>query len=97
MARLRDDSARATRAAEVVKALAHPDRLRLVAALCEREASGAELAARLKLTPAQVARHLRPLLEHRLVRPEPGEGTPRYRVAEPVLHGLVACMEDCGR
>jgi DNA-binding transcriptional ArsR family regulator len=94
---LRDDSDRAARAAEIVKALAHPDRLRVAAALCAGEAGAGELAARLDLTRLQVNRHLAPLLAARLVSPSPGAGEPRYRVAEPALHGLVACMEDCSR
>jgi DNA-binding transcriptional ArsR family regulator len=94
---LRDDSDRAARAAEIVRALAHPDRLRVAAALCAGEASAAELSARLGLARARVARHLEPLLAARLVAASPGPGAPRYRVAEPALHGLVACMEDCSR
>jgi len=94
---LRDDGARAARAAEIVKALAHPERLRVAAALCAGEAGVAELSARLDLPRARVARHLAPLVAARLVAASPGSGEPRYRVAEPALHGLVACMEDCSR
>lgn len=94
---LRDDGARAARAAEIVKALAHPERLRLAAALCSGEADEAELAARLALPRGRVARHLAPLLAARLVAAAPGAAGPRYRVEEPALHGLVACMEDCSR
>ena len=94
---LRDDGARAARAAEIVKALAHPERLRVAAALCAGEADVAELAARLGLPPSRVTRHLGPLVAARLVAAAPGPRGARYRVAEPALHGLVACMEDCSR
>jgi DNA-binding transcriptional ArsR family regulator len=97
MGPLRDDTARAARAAEIVRALAHPDRLRVAAALCAGEVGAGELAARLGLTRSQVTRHLAPLLAARLVAASPGAGEPRFRVAEPALHGLVACMEDCSR
>lgn len=97
MGPLRDDMARAARAAEIVKALAHPDRLRVAAALCAGDATAAELAARLGLARRLVTRHLGPLLAARLVAPIPGAEAPRYRIAEPALHGLVACMEDCSR
>ena len=97
MRRLRDDTGQAARAAHIVRALAHPDRLRVVAALCERDADVAELAARLAIPRGRVTRHLAPLLAARLVSATPGPGEPRYRVAEPTLHGLVACMEDCSR
>jgi DNA-binding transcriptional ArsR family regulator len=94
---LRDDSDQAARAADIVRALAHPDRVRVAAALCAGEGSVTELSARLGLARARVARHLAPLLAARLVAATPGPGEPRFRVAEPALHGLVACMEDCSR
>jgi DNA-binding transcriptional ArsR family regulator len=95
MAPLADDAAKAGRAAAIVQALAHPARLRLVAALCLREGDAASLGALISMSPAQVSRLLRPLLELGLVAPvRPGRPV-RYRVAEPALHGLVACMEDC--
>ena len=94
---LRDDPAQATRAAEIVGALAHPDRLRLAAALCEEEAGVLELAASVGLAGAMVSHHLDLLLAARLVAAAPGPGGLRYHVVEPALHGLVACMEKCSR
>jgi DNA-binding transcriptional ArsR family regulator len=94
---LRDDTAQAVRAAEVVRALAHPARLRLAAALCQREADAMELSARLGLSLGVVSRQLGPLLAARLVAAGPGATGPSYRIIEPALHGLVACMEDCSR
>ena len=94
---LRNDDAQAARAAAMVQALAHPVRLRLLAALCEEEAGAAALAARLGLPRATVTRHLRALGAARLVA---AAGPPRqatWRVAEPAVHGLVACMEECSR
>lgn len=97
MGLLRDDAARAERAAAVVEALAHPDRVRLVALLCEQDATAAELAERLGRPRAAVTRHLRVLVSQGLLAQLKSGGQPRYRVVEPVLHGLVACMEDCSR
>lgn len=97
MGLLRDDAARAERAAAVVEALAHPDRVRLVALLCEQDATAAELAGRLGRPRAAVIRHLRVLVSQGLLGRLKRGGQPRYRVVEPVLHGLVACMEDCSR
>jgi len=94
---LRNDDAKAARAAAMVQALAHPVRLRLLAALCEEEAPAALLADRLGLPRATVTRHLRALSVARLVA---AGGPPRqatWRVAEPAVHGLVACMEECSR
>jgi len=97
MGLLRDDAAKAERAATVVDALAHPDRVRLVALLCERDATAAELAERVGRPRAVVSRHLRALVEARLVGRRQVGRSSTYRVVEPVLHGLVACMEDCSR
>jgi ArsR family transcriptional regulator len=94
---LRNDDAKAARAAAMVQALAHPVRLRLLAALCEEAAGAAALAGRLGLPRATVTRHLRALSAARLVA---SSGPPRqatWRVAEPAVHGLVACMEECSR
>jgi DNA-binding transcriptional ArsR family regulator len=97
MGLLRDDAAKAERAAAVVETLAHPDRVRLVALLCEREATAADLAGRLGRPRPVVTRHLRALIGARLVARVTAGRAPSYRVVEPVLHGLVACMEDCSR
>jgi len=97
MGLLRNDDAKAQRAAATVQALAHPVRLRLLAALCEEEAGAAALASRLRLPRATVGRHLRALAAAGLLAPS---GPPRqatWRVAEPAVHGLVACMEECAR
>lgn len=97
MGLLRDDAARAERAATVVEALAHPDRVRLVALLCEQDATAAELAERLGRPRNAVTRHLRVLVSQGLLAQLKIGGELRYRVVEPVLHGLVACMEECSR
>lgn len=97
MGSLRDDAARAERAAAVVEALAHPDRVRLVALLCERDATAAELAERLGRPRAAVTRHLRVLVSRGLLAQLRSGDQPGYRVVEPVLHGLVACMEECSK
>ncbi len=97
MGSLRDDAAGAERAAAVVGALAHPDRVRLVALLCEQDATATELAGRLGRPRTAVTRHLRVLVTQGLLARSKVGGEPRYRVVEPVLHGLVACMEDCSR
>jgi ArsR family transcriptional regulator len=100
---LRDDAARAVRAAGLVRLLAHPARLRLLAALCEDERTEAELVARLRLDPGAIRRHLAPLEAAGLVgraSPPPGSeaaAAPTFRIAEPALHGLVACLEDFSR
>ncbi len=94
---LRDDEPRAEKAAALVQAMAHPVRLRLLAALCEAEAPSAALAARTGLPRPVVARHLRALAARGLVAPRGAARPATWRVALPAIHGLVACMEDCTR
>jgi hypothetical protein len=44
-----------------------------------------------------VTRHLRALVGARLLGRRQAGRAATYRVIEPVLHGLVACMEECSR
>jgi DNA-binding transcriptional ArsR family regulator len=95
--RLIRNDAQATRAAEIIQALANPTRLRLLAALCSEEGGARALATRVGVSPATARRHLDALVAEKLLAREPGEGEARYRVLEPALYGLVACMEECAR
>lgn len=55
-------------AADRLKALGHPDRLRIVEALAGASMSVGELAARARLPTATVSRHLRVLASAEIVR-----------------------------
>jgi ArsR family transcriptional regulator len=83
--------------AEVLKAVAHPLRLRIVAALCEGEAHVGALAERLGASQAIVSQQLRILRSHGLVAATRAGGFARYRLIEQNLRGLVRCMENCDR
>jgi ArsR family transcriptional regulator len=83
--------------AEVLKAVAHPLRLRIVASLCEREAHVGALAERLGASQAIVSQQLRILRSHGLVAATRTGGFARYRLVERNLRGLVRCMENCDR
>ena len=91
------DPARAGRLAEVLKAVAHPLRLRLVAILAEREANVGELTELTGASQAIVSQQLRILRHNGLVAADRAGGFARYRLLEPNLVGLVGCMERCGR
>jgi DNA-binding transcriptional ArsR family regulator len=86
---------RAARVAEVLKAMAHPLRIRIVATLCRGEEHVNELAAKLGVAQAIVSQQLRILRLNGLVAVARENGFARYRVAEPQLHQLVCCMERC--
>ncbi len=90
-----EDRPRAAFLADVLKALAHPARLRIVAALCEGETNVIGLAERLGLRQAIVSQQLRILRMSGLVAAERRRGFAVYALAQPRLRDLVACLEGC--
>jgi DNA-binding transcriptional ArsR family regulator len=91
------DGSRAVHLAEVLKAVAHPLRLRIVAILVEGDANVTELAEKLGATQPIVSQQLRILRGHGLVSALRQDGFATYRLVERNLEGLVSCMERCGR
>jgi DNA-binding transcriptional ArsR family regulator len=91
------DPSRAAKVAEVLKAVAHPLRLRIVAILVEGEANVGQLAERLGAEQAIVSQQLRILRHNGLVAADREGGFATYRLVERHLEGLVRCMEHCGR
>jgi ArsR family transcriptional regulator len=91
------DGARAEHVADVLKAVAHPLRLRIVALLCRRDQHVNEIAGRLETPQPIVSQQLRILRSNGLVAATRRDGFAWYRIAEPALRDLVCCMERCGR
>lgn len=94
---LREDGARAAHLAEVLKAVAHPMRLRIVALLCQGEAHVTGLVEALAAPQPLVSQQLRILRAQGLVEASREDGFAWYRLAEPALRELVCCMEKCHR
>ena len=90
------DPVRADHVAEVLKAVAHPIRLRIVALLCRGEENVTALSEKLGASQAIVSQQLRILRSHGLVAASREGGFARYRLVEQHLRGLVRCMEGCG-
>jgi DNA-binding transcriptional ArsR family regulator len=90
-----DDLEKADRITDILKAVAHPLRLRIVALLCTREMQVNALADRLGAPQAIVSQQLRILRMHRLVTAMRANGYVTYRLQEPRLRDLVGCMEHC--
>ena len=86
---------RAAYLAEVLKALAHPARLRIIAVLCEGEQNVNGLASRLGLPQAIVSQQLRILRMSGLVAAERQGGFCRYHLTQPRLRQLLNCLEGC--
>jgi len=95
MGSLVEDGDFAGHMAEIVKALAHPVRLRIVASLCGNEENVGALATGLGEKQAIVSQQLRILRMSGLVRSERRNGHVVYRLAEPRLRDLVKCLEGC--
>jgi ArsR family transcriptional regulator len=89
------DAARADHVADVLKAVAHPLRLRIVAILCRGEEHVTALAEKVGASQAIVSQQLRILRSHGLVAARREGGFARYRLVEQNLRGLVRCMERC--
>jgi len=87
---------RADHVADVLKAVAHPLRLRIVAVLCEGEENVTALAEKVEASQAIVSQQLRILRSRGLVAANRQGGFARYRIVEQNLRGLVRCMEKCG-
>jgi DNA-binding transcriptional ArsR family regulator len=86
---------RATHLAEVLRALAHPLRLDIIAMLADSERNVGSLAEQLKVKPAIVSQQLRILRSNRLVSVSREKGLARYSLALPQLRRLVCCLSGC--
>jgi len=92
---LRTDPLLAARASEVIKALGHPLRLRLIAILCEDDEHVTGLAEQLGVQQSVVSQQLRILRIQGLVEVSRSNGFAYYRLAEPKLRELIRCVESC--
>jgi ArsR family transcriptional regulator len=97
MKRIHEDDIRAEHAAEVLKAVAHPLRLRIVATLCRGAEHVTALAQALGVPQPVVSQQLRILRGRGLVAARREDGFAWYRLSEPALLDLVCCMEKCER
>jgi ArsR family transcriptional regulator len=87
----------ARHAAEVLKAVAHPMRLRIVGLLCAGAKNVTELSERLGAPQAIVSQQLRILRMRSLVGFTRRDGHAVYWIAEPHLHDMLRCVSGCVR
>ena len=80
---------------ELLKAIAHPVRLRLAVALAGQEEHVGGLAERIGSSQAVVSQQLRILRMSGVVDSARGNGRVVYRLARPELRNLLACLERC--
>ncbi len=88
----------ATSRAEILKALGHPVRLRIVAHLCDaEEMTVGEIGAALRLPQSSVSQQLASLRLNGLVSVRKEGGFRYYALAIPKVRDLIECLSTCGR
>ncbi len=92
---LSESTAGCSLGAELLKMVAHPVRLRLLAVLCRGESRVGELAQRIESPPAIVSQQLRLLRMRELVAVRRAGGHAIYRLAEYKLRRVIQCLEEC--
>jgi len=95
--RLLLDCTAAAAAAELFKALAHPLRLRIVAALASGPLHVTALSERLEAPQPFVSQQLRRLKDAGLIEPHTKQGHTFYQIAEPHLFDMLECLSRCMR
>ena len=81
-------------AAECLKVMAHPVRLRIVDILMQADLPVHEIAALCELPPHQTCEHLRLLKGHGLLGSERRGRTVLYRIENPRLPRLLECIRS---
>ncbi len=81
------------KAAECLKVMAHPVRLRIVNILMQGEFAVHEIAEMAKTSANQTCEHLRLLKGHGLLNAERRGRTVYYTIASPQLPGLINCIK----
>lgn len=88
------DLAAMTEAAECLRTLAHPHRLRMVQMLLQGEYTVGELAEACNLPSHMASEHLGRMKDRGLLSAERRGRNMYYRVAEKGLEGIMACVES---
>lgn len=82
------------KAAECLKVIAHPHRLRMLQMLIERERTVGELAEACEIASPMTSEHLRLLQRCGFLDSRKEGRFVFYRVVEPHLGSLIACVES---
>jgi DNA-binding transcriptional ArsR family regulator len=90
----RIDLACLTRAAECLKTLAHPHRLRIIEMLLEDRYTVGELAEACGVPSNIASGHLRLMQRCGMLAPQREGRNIYYTIAEPCLKGFLACIRE---
>ncbi len=89
------DLQQANLAVRILKAVAHPLRLQIVARLCDTELHVGALATELNAPQSAISQQLRILRMSGLVNSRREDGFAFYQLSEPRLTGLLRCVTGC--
>jgi len=89
------DAHRAAHIADILKALSHPIRLRIISLLDAGPMHVNAMAEALECQQAVISQQLRILRMRGLVQATRVNGFANYELAEPRLRELLRCMEGC--
>jgi len=84
-----------SRAAETIKLLGHPERLKIVEVLEVGEATVSEIQQRLSLAQARVSQHLAKLRGRGIVASRRDGVNVYYRIVEPKVEHILRCIRTC--
>ena len=87
-------AAQADAAADLLKALANPQRLRILCLLIEGERSVSQINEQVPLSQSALSQHLAVLREKGLVDTRKQAQTVFYRVAEGPVHQIIQTLHD---
>jgi DNA-binding transcriptional ArsR family regulator len=93
--KLAEDPAKAAEMSDILKALAHPTRLQIIAILCQGSEHVTGLTNRLGVSQALVSQQLSILRMKRIVACERTGGYMYYKLMIPKLTDLIRCVEGC--
>lgn len=89
------DPALLTRAAEIIKMLGHPERLKIVEVLERGDATVSEIQEAIGIPQAIVSQHLARMRGCNIVAAQREGSFVRYRVIEPKVHHVLNCIREC--
>jgi DNA-binding transcriptional ArsR family regulator len=83
------------KAAECLRVIAHPTRLRIVDILMQGEYAVGEIAEMCETPPSQTSEHLRLLKGQGLLDSERRARSVYYKIADPRLPAMLTCIRRC--
>jgi ArsR family transcriptional regulator len=84
-----------SRAADVIKLLGHPERLKIVEVLEAGESTVREIQETLELPQAIASQHLAKLRGAGVVAARRDGNHVHYRIIEPKVHHILNCLRHC--